>query len=311
MKIALKLATLATITVASFAFIGCNETKVNVSNISELKTDDEKLSYGTGQKIASDLKNYKKMQPKDSASIKIDDILKGIQDQLDTTRKGYQIGVQIGMYLKGMNQQMTMVGTKIDPAIVMQAVKETLGDSAKSAKMLTEQNAKDIEAKVQQKFMAKQQEMMQKNQAEAAKSDSVKKLEAEANLKAGADFLAKNKAQAGVKVTASGLQYQVIAEGKGPKATEADQVKVKYTGSLINGQVFDSSADKPEGAVTFPVNAVIKGWIEALKMMSAGSKLKIVVPAAIGYGDKAMGDKIPANSVLQFEMELVEIVKAK
>jgi FKBP-type peptidyl-prolyl cis-trans isomerase FkpA len=307
MKYSLRAASV--VALATLALIGCN--KVNVANKSELTTDDDKLSYGTGQKIASDLKNYKKMQPKDSAAVKIDDILQGIQDQLDTTRKGYQIGVQIGMYIKGMNQQMTAVGAKVDPAIVMQAIKESLADSAKSAQMLSETNARGIEKKIQEKFMAKQQEMMQKSQADAAKNDSLSKAEAENNKKAGAEFLAKNKAAAGVKTTASGLQYQVLAEGKGAKATESDTVKVKYTGSLISGQVFDSSADKPEGAVSFPVGAVIKGWIEALKMMSPGSKIKIVVPPELGYGDKAMGDKIPANSVLVFEMELLEVKKAK
>lgn len=128
------------------------------------------------------------------------------------------------------------------------------------------------------------------------------------NLKAGEDFLAANKAKQGVVTTASGLQYEVIKEGTGPKPTIDDQVKCHYHGTTIDGKVFDSSVDRGEPA-TFPVGQVIPGWTEALQLMSVGSKWKLYVPAALAYGERGAGPDIKPNSALIFEVELLEIVK--
>jgi len=132
--------------------------------------------------------------------------------------------------------------------------------------------------------------------------------EAQNNLEAGNAFLEKNKSREGVKITASGLQYEVLKEGAGAKPTAADNVKVHYHGTLIDGSVFDSSVDRGEPA-TFQVNQVIPGWTEALLLMPVGSKYKIYLPSDLAYGQRGSGGKIGPNTVLIFEVELLEIVK--
>jgi FKBP-type peptidyl-prolyl cis-trans isomerase len=121
-------------------------------------------------------------------------------------------------------------------------------------------------------------------------------------------FLAKNKEKQGVTVTASGLQYEVIKMGKGPKPTEESTVKVHYTGTLVDGTQFDSSVERGEPA-TFPVTGVISGWTEALQLMPVGSKFKICLPADLAYGPGGASDVIRPYSTLIFEVELLEIVQ--
>lgn len=130
---------------------------------------------------------------------------------------------------------------------------------------------------------------------------------AQKNLEEGNAFLEKNKARAGVITTASGLQYEIITEGNGPKPTEADVVKVHYHGTLMDGKVFDSSVDRGE-PVEFPVGQVIQGWVEALQLMPVGSKWKIYIPGSLGYGERGAGGDIGPNAVLIFDVELIEIV---
>ena len=128
---------------------------------------------------------------------------------------------------------------------------------------------------------------------------------AEANLKSGEAFLAENAKKDGVTVTASGLQYRVITEGAGdaPKAT--DTVKVHYEGRLISGDIFDSSIARGE-PVSFPLNGVIPGWSEGVQLMKVGSKFEFTIPSALAYGPSGTGP-IPPNSVLVFDVELLEI----
>lgn len=134
--------------------------------------------------------------------------------------------------------------------------------------------------------------------------DKQKKDAAEAVTK-GAAYLAENAKKAGVVTTASGLQYQVIKEGTGAKPVATDTVKVHYEGKLVDGTVFDSSIKRGE-PVSFPLNQVIAGWTEGVQLMTVGSKYKFVIPANLAYGEQG-GGPIPANSVLTFEVELLEI----
>ena len=122
------------------------------------------------------------------------------------------------------------------------------------------------------------------------------------------DFLAKNKENAAVTVTPSGLQYEVITMGKGPKPTAESTVKVHYAGTLIDGTEFDSSIKRNEPA-TFPVSGVIPGWTEALQLMPVGSKFKLFIPESIAYGANGAGEVIKPYSTLIFEVELLEIVE--
>lgn len=128
------------------------------------------------------------------------------------------------------------------------------------------------------------------------------------NKKAGEAFLAQNRSQAGVVSLASGLQYQVIKEGTGIKPTATDKVKVHYTGSLLDGYIFDSSVQRGE-PLEIGVSGVIAGWTEALQLMPVGSKWKLFIPSHLAYGDNGAGPAIKPGSTLVFEVELLDIVK--
>lgn len=124
----------------------------------------------------------------------------------------------------------------------------------------------------------------------------------------GDAFLAENAKKAGITVTASGLQYEVIKQGNGPKPTAESTVTVHYHGTTIDGEVFDSSTERGEPA-TFPLNGVIKGWTEGVQLMSVGSKYKFYIPSDLAYGTRGAGQKIGPNAALIFEVELLEIAK--
>lgn len=128
------------------------------------------------------------------------------------------------------------------------------------------------------------------------------------NKKAGAEFLSINRNKAGVVELPSGLQYQVLTKGEGQKPAATDKVKCHYHGTLINGQVFDSSVERGEPAV-FGVNQVIPGWVEALQLMPVGSKWRLFIPSTLAYGEQGAGQAIEPNSTLIFDVELLDIVK--
>ncbi len=127
------------------------------------------------------------------------------------------------------------------------------------------------------------------------------------NAKEGTEFLAQNKKIEGVVELSSGLQYKVLEQGNGPKPKITDKVKCHYHGTLIDGTVFDSSILRREPAI-FPVNGVIKGWVEALQLMNTGSKWQLYIPAHLAYGDHGTGTSIGPKKTLIFDVELIEIV---
>lgn len=122
----------------------------------------------------------------------------------------------------------------------------------------------------------------------------------------GAKFLEENKKRKGVTTTASGLQYEVIKMGEGPKPTLNDKVTTHYHGTLIDGTVFDSSVERGQ-PIQFPVTGVIAGWTEALQLMPVGSKWKLYLPYNLAYGERGSGPKIGPYSTLVFEVELISI----
>tara|TARA_R110002167_G_scaffold166867_6_gene363923 strand:+ start:262 stop:951 length:690 start_codon:yes stop_codon:yes gene_type:complete len=174
--------------------------------------------------------------------------------------------------------------------VFMQGVKDAIESKAP---LLTDEQVGDVLAKFQRDM---QQQQMEKVQEAGEK-----------NKKIGTDFLAKNKNKEGVVTLESGLQYKVLTAGKGPQPSGADVVKVHYTGSLINGEVFDSSIERGE-PVTFPLNGVIAGWTEALQLMPTGSKWQLYIPSDLAYG--ANGNRsIGPNETLLFDVELISIEK--
>ena len=127
------------------------------------------------------------------------------------------------------------------------------------------------------------------------------------NLQAGEEFLATNKTKEGVIALPSGLQYQVLTEGSGPKPSATDTVKCHYHGTLIDGTVFDSSVQRGQPA-KFPLNMVIKGWTEGVQLMGEGSKWRFFIPADLGYGNRQVSAQIGPNCALIFDVELLEIM---
>jgi FKBP-type peptidyl-prolyl cis-trans isomerase FklB len=135
---------------------------------------------------------------------------------------------------------------------------------------------------------------------------NIKNEKATANLKAGQEFLEENKTKPGVTTLDSGLQYEIITEGSGPKPSATSKVTCHYHGTLIDGTVFDSSVKRGQPA-TFPLNMVIKGWTEGLQLMPQGSKWRFFIPPHLGYGDRQVSAQIGPNSTLIFEVELLGI----
>ncbi len=128
-----------------------------------------------------------------------------------------------------------------------------------------------------------------------------------ANRQAGEAFLTENAKRPEVKTTASGLQYEILTEGTGAQPSPTDQVKVHYTGKLIDGTVFDSSVERGEPA-TFGVTQVIPGWVEALQLMKAGSKWRLYIPSNLAYGPNGAGGVIGPDATLIFDVELLEVL---
>ena len=127
------------------------------------------------------------------------------------------------------------------------------------------------------------------------------------NLEEGLKFLAENRKKQGVVELPSGLQFMVLKEGDGQIPTATDKVKCHYHGTLIDGTVFDSSVERGQPAV-FPVNGVIQGWVEALQLMSTGSKWRLFIPSELAYGQNGAGGAIGPNSTLIFDVELLKII---
>ena len=192
------------------------------------------------------------------------------------------------------NGQLGQQGLKIDAEKFAQGAKDAI-NGAKPAY---------TEAELEAAYKAFQAHMAgaeEKRQGEMKAGGEKAKTE-------GAKFLEENKKRKEVTTTASGLQYEVLKKGDGPKPAATDNVQVHYKGTLINGKEFDSSYKRGEPA-TFQVQGVIKGWVEALQLMPVGSKWKLVIPSDIAYGERGAGADIGPNETLIFEVELIGIVK--
>lgn len=197
----------------------------------------------------------------------------------------YALGMSMGHNFKGS-------GIKSINADDFAAGVAAVYDGTKPA--MTYDEAKRI---VQDYFTNLEAEMQAKN-AQAA----------EENLRIGNAFLEENAKRDGIKVTASGLQYEVLKEGKGHSPKAEDRVEVHYTGKLIDGTVFDSSVERGVPA-TFGVTQVIPGWVEALQLMKEGDQWRVYIPANLAYGPNGAGGVIGPNMALIFDVELLRVIK--
>lgn len=203
--------------------------------------------------------------------------LKNQQDKVS-----YSIGLDIGRNLKQNS-------IKIEIDKFVQGLKDGISDTSS---LLTQEEI----AQVMTQF---QQEMMQQKNNEM-------KAEGDKNKKAGEEFLKVNKTKAGVKTTASGLQYKVLKSGSGKTPKLTDTVVAHYKGTLIDGTEFDNSYKRGE-PLTIPVSGVIKGWTEALQLMKEGDKWMLYIPSELGYGEFGAGNVIGPNATLIFEIELISV----
>ena len=175
--------------------------------------------------------------------------------------------------------------SKLNNLAFLQGVKDSIN---KKASALSEEEMKAAHQGLQQRAASKKH-----------------KVEGEKNKMEGQKFLEENKNKEGIKVTASGLQYEILKKGKGRQPKAESQVEVHYRGALINGTEFDSSY-KRNAPITFPLNGVIKGWTEGVQLMKEGAKYKLYIPPDLAYGAQGAGP-IPPHSTLIFEIELLKV----
>ena len=257
----------------------------------KLNTPQEKAGYAVGLSIGQNLGPIKD-------KVDLGQVFTGFQDELagkasmdeaavrallqtlnpqgpagDMSKMGYAVGVSIGKNLSRIKED-------ILPARVISGIKDQL---AGKPKMTAEASREALNA--------------------------LSAMQSQKNKGKGLAFLEENKKKAGVKVTASGLQYEVLTLGKGPQPKVTSTVKVNYRGTQIDGTEFDSSYKRGE-PTTFPLNGVIKGWTEGLQLMPVGSKFRFVIPSELAYGAQGTpSGGIGPDSVLVFEVELIAIVK--
>jgi len=199
-------------------------------------------------------------------------------------RSSYAVGVDIGNNLE-------RTGVDLDLPGVLRGISDVLeGRDAQ----LTDAEVREVLQELGQR--------MQVAQAQQFEEATTK------NAEEGAAYLAENGNREGVVTTASGLQYEVLTQGDGPRPSATDQVSVHYRGTLIDGTEFDSSYENDQ-PVTFPINRVIPGWTEALQLMPVGSKYRFVVPSNLAYAERGSGPAIGPNATLIFEVELLGIVE--
>jgi FKBP-type peptidyl-prolyl cis-trans isomerase len=212
-------------------------------------------------------------QPGKVAPKKTVPVLKNLKDSVS-----YAIGLSVANFYKQQGI------TSVNPAMVSKAIDDILAGKKSLLDDATANTCMNV-------YMNRMQEQKSKVVIEEGKA-----------------FLAKNKTKAGVKTTATGLQYEVIKEGTGVKPTAQDSVTCHYRGTFINGTGFDNSYDRGQ-PITFYLGRVIAGWTEALQLMPVGSKYKIYVPYTLGYGPTDYNG-IPGGSALIFEIELLDVKKA-
>ena len=276
--------------VAAFIFSSCTGNK---PKLPELKTQLDSLNYALGVAYGDNIKtNYIKG---DSAKKSVQLVLEGLKEGMkgEVVKENAELadlGTKIGTSLKDQKKSGLMGDSTLK--IDIDLIKQGLVNGLKGSKIqMTPQEAQTYLHKT---MMVRQAAKMEKQYGP--------------NKTAGEKFLAENAKKTGVITTASGLQYEIIKKGNGALPADTSKVKVNYHGTLIDGTVFDSSVQRKE-PVVFPVNGVIKGWTEALKLMPVGSKFKIYVPQQLAYGSQDRG-AIKPFSMLIFEVELLSIEKS-
>ena len=211
--------------------------------------------------------------------------------KLDTPEQtsAYAMGASMGTYAQQTLDSQDELGLKMDRELVIKGFADAVYAKSQLDEEAIISALQEHDQALRPLIEKRQQEMMEESRQKAE------------------DYLKENAEKEGVKVTESGLQYEIIEAGKadGKKPTMEDTVTVHYTGKLVDGTTFDSSVERGEPA-TFPLSGVIEGWQEGLQLMTEGSKYKLTIPPELAYGDRPAGS-IPPGSVLVFDVELIKI----
>ncbi len=250
----------------------------------------DKVSYFIGKSVGGQF-----AQQKDKIDMK--EFIEGVKDAMSSKKStSYMAG-------NGLGQQFSSEQIAIDVEKLAAGITAATTPGAKPE--YTEEELSAAMGLYEKAMRAKQEANMPPEERAAI---AKQKADAAARTEKGKTFLADNGKRKGVTTTASGLQYEVIKAGDGPKPVATDKVSVHYHGTLVDGKVFDSSVERGM-PITFGVQEVIKGWTEALQLMPVGSKWKIYIPSQLAYGESGAGSDIGPNESLIFEVELLGIVK--
>lgn len=203
-------------------------------------------------------------------------------------RSAYAIGASVGTYIANMKKNQAEYIGDIDDEYIIQGFTDALASKSQIDEKEIESTLRGLDERAQNKML------------------ETAKVQAQTNLEEGKKFLEENAKKDGVKTTDSGLQYKVNSEGQGNKPVIDDTISVKYKGTTLDGKVFDEQSEP----VDFPLNnQMIKGWVEGVQLMSKGAKYTLYIPSHLAYGEDGAGDRIKPNSVLIFDVELVDIKK--
>lgn len=204
----------------------------------------------------------------------------------DAQKFGYALGYDLGKQLEPLKEDTDLAALKagLDDAVAGKDPK--LDDAARDEIKNT------VDQRMRERLLKQREDQAVKNKEEGEK------------------FLAENAKREGVKTTDSGLQYEVITEGKGEHPKASDTVTVNYIGTLLNGEEFDNSYKRGQ-ALTMPLNGFIPGWTEGVQLMTPGSKYKFYIPSSLAYGERGAGVKMGPNQTLVFEVELLSIGEPK
>ncbi len=275
-----------------FALAACNGGGGTTAKMPKLASEEDSLNYTYGLFNGSQLRMMM-MQDSDSVDYRIkmfmDGVREGIAGKPNDNPELFYLGTQIGGWYSQQKKEGFLGDStvKFDYAIVRQTLVNALKGGENLMTIEYAQHYIDSTLRA----LREQQLLKQYN----------------ATKEAGEKFLEENKVREEVVTTESGLQYEVVKQGTGPKPTSSDVVKVHYSGKLFDGTEFDSSYERGEPA-TFGVEQVIPGWTEGLQLMPVGSKYKFYIPFNLGYGGQGTHN-IPPFSALVFDVELLEIVK--
>lgn len=263
------------------------ETGATTSN-EEITQEGKDASYAFGITVGQRTEQMNGAGGQDS--LDFDEVKKGILDFLKDPKKqqSYAYGFTVGQQIQGALDNKVMSG-QLDKDEIITGMMDYL-------------NKKDL--RVSEDSISVIMDNFYQNQLTRT---------TEKNKKEGVDYMNNIKKEDGVQVTDSGLAYKVIEEGSGEKPMAGDRVKVKYEGTLIDGEVFDGTDKNNNGEpVEFPLNpgGLIPGWIEGMQLMSKGAKYKFYIPAELGYGDRQSGGIAPGSTLI-FDIELVDFTKGE